>query len=206
MKWQLPLISLRFYWICRKQIDTNFQNASGAWNTRSMWTPSALLNPPHPHFRVWKPHKHPDHETWEKVGVRSPGKTWTLCKFKFLSECRAAFLEHYEKNKKLFQLASLSTWKVLLVFQKSPEAAFLEAALPHNRMSLKPSTSWVQKPLYTTHVRRQTHTHTCLLFAVIKIKTFHLLSLCCVPKSRFKQLRIRKVRECRKEGKAARRQ
>lgn len=172
MKWQLPLISLRFYWICRKQIDTNFQNASGAWNTRSMWTPSALLNPPHPHFRVWKPHKHPDHETWEKVGVRSPGKTWTLCASSSSSEPRAAFLEHYEKNKKLFQLASLSTWKVLLVFQKSPEA-FLEAALPHNRMSLKPSTSWVQKPLYTTHIRRQTHTH---LFIICNNKNKNLSS------------------------------
>lgn len=53
-----------------------------------MWTPFALLNPPHAHFRAWKPHKHPDHETWEKVGVRSPGKTWTLCASSSSSEPR----------------------------------------------------------------------------------------------------------------------
>lgn len=138
-----------------------------------MWTPFALLNPPYPHFRVWKPHKHPDRETQEKVGVRSPGKTWTFCASSSSSEPRAAFLEHYEKNKLLFQLASLSTWKVLGVFQKTPEA-FPEAALPHDRMSLKPSTSWVQKPLHTTHMYIDTHTHTPVSFAIIKKK--YLLS------------------------------
>lgn len=62
IKWQLPLISVRFYWICKTHIDSQISRIYRWHKTPYICTCSVPLDPLHPHFHLWKPHKLPDQE------------------------------------------------------------------------------------------------------------------------------------------------